>query len=164
MFISNYIADRLERENYSNTTSSPSSIASTSSPSLFPSTYTITLPQSTSYTLGVMYLVSSYGNSAVYKYEYYNGGWEYENCPYQSNEIVIDGQSLSSRNSILNQPLTTSQLPGSFSSNGNTATLNNTNSFTSTINATCAANSSPTTNPTAAVNMTITTIYAWYTI
>jgi hypothetical protein len=159
MFISNYLADRIERENYSITTSSPSSIASTSSPSLFPSTYTIT-SSSAPYTMGVMYLVSSYGNSAVYKYEYYNGEWGYENCPYQSNDIVVgDGQSMKD-----NQPLTTSQLPGSFSSNGNTATLNNTNSFTSTIIATCAANSNALTNPIAAVNMTITTIYAWYTI
>jgi len=138
MFISNFMADRLERENYSNTTT-------TSSPSLFPTTYT------TDY--GTMILVLSNGTSAVYKYQYVFG-ISATNASCVNKSILISDANLSIQN---NQPST--DMPSTFSYNGNTAMLITSTTSSSTVEVSCIGN-----NKAGGFNYTLYTTYGWYTI
>jgi len=145
MFISNFMADRLERENYSNTTT-------TSSPSLFPSTYT------TDY--GTMILVLSNGTSAVYKYEYISG-LSGSNTSCATKSILISNTNISNLSIIQNNlPLTDTDMPSTFSYNGNTATLTTSTTSSITVDVECIG----TTNAGGFFDYTISTIYGWYTI
>ena len=147
MFISNFMADRLERENYSNTTT-------TSSPSYFPSTYT------TDY--GTMILVVSNGTSAVYKYEYISGmsAVSTSSCKTSLSQTISNSNNIAI-SSILKNNQASTDMPSTFSYNGNTATLttSTTSSTTVQMSASCTG-----TMIGGGFDYTIYTTYGWYTI
>jgi hypothetical protein len=100
-----------------------------------------------------MILVLSNGTSAVYKYQYVFG-ISATNASCVNKSILISDANLSIQN---NQPST--DMPSTFSYNGNTAMLITSTTSSSTVEVSCIGN-----NKAGGFNYTLYTTYGWYTI